>query len=169
MIYSLPSVSCAKCNLFMWVCHNISVHHRHINLPAAYPPTDPYAVPRPMNSCVLHLMIYSPSVFVTQFYSLYSESLSCTETNIFMCVTFDDFFNRRHHINPQLILQRIHTVDCILHWDMCHFLHRFLPQVEWIHVSLPLMIFPSVITQMMTNLQLILMMYRNEWIHVCCS
>ena len=86
-----------------------------------------------------------------------------------MCVTFDDFFNRRHHINSQLILQRIHTVDCILHRDMCHFLHRFLPQVEWIHVSLPLMIFPSVITQMMTNLQLILMMYRNEWIHVCCS
>lgn len=83
----------------MWVCDNISVHYRHINLPAAYPPMDPYAVPRPTNSCVLHLMIYSPSVFVTQIYSLYSESLSCTETNIFMCVTLDDFFNRRHHIN----------------------------------------------------------------------
>lgn len=63
-------------------------------------------------------------------------------------------------------------MDRILHRDMCRFLHHF-DQVEWIHVSLPMMIFPSAITQMMINLQLILMIrilpvYRNEWIHVCC-
>ena len=90
-----------------------------------------------------------------------------------MCVTLNDFFNRRRHINLQLIRQEVHTADRILHRDMCRFLHRSLHQVEWIHVGLPLMIFPFVITQMMINLQLILMVrilpvHRNEWIHVCC-
>ena len=57
-----------------------------------------------------------------------------------MCVAPNDIFSVRIcHTNLQFILQRIHTVDCILHRDMCRFLHRFLPQVEWIHVSLPLM------------------------------